>query len=390
MERMVTRAPRWLRWAHIANIGGSVLGMAIAGLAGKALPAAALFFFMYAGILGLAALTKHVSSRVRTVRIADKKLEIDGETIPVHAGVFVPGDRPFEVRLFDKKGRLLAEIDLDSEEEAKGVLRELGLDATARSFDFRGVSQAISTMPRAAALITALTVTIGGGFVLGAAHLLSAPVMLAWVALTVGLFVSLAPSTHIRVGADGVAVRWLGARWFFPYSSVRDVEHTGRGVRLVLEHGSFELRTATVAPTPEGRELLEALEHRVRDAFVAWRARDPAAAADRLAIGDRTLEVWLADLEKIANEERADYRSASLSEETLWRVLEDGSADPSARAAAARILRPRAGAVEKIRDIAGAIAAPQVRVALESIAGDVPEEEVMRAFESVSPRARSA
>jgi hypothetical protein len=116
----------------------------------------------------------------------------------------------------------------------------------------------------------------------------------------------------------------------------------------------------------------EGLAERINEAIETrkkGKSVDPAA----LARGGRNARVWVDDLRKLLA--RAEtFRAAPLSIEALTAIVEDASAPPITRAAAAAALsnageEPR----ERVRIAAEATAAPHLRVAFEAAAEGDPD-----------------
>jgi hypothetical protein len=104
------------------------------------------------------------------------------------------------------------------------------------------------------------------------------------------------------------------------------------------------------------------------------RHRDGAHSSSLLLErGGRPASAWLRDLPTLNAE---SYRRPSLPAEELWRIVENPSAPPTARAGAALVLRDNldsAGCV-RLRRAAEACAAPHLRAALDAVALAGPED----------------
>jgi hypothetical protein len=106
--------------------------------------------------------------------------------------------------------------------------------------------------------------------------------------------------------------------------------------------------------------------------------RDENVAA-LLARGERSTSEWLAAVRKQASPSEGS-RNLHLAEDRLWAVLEDPSADPTARVAAAVALRTQSGGRrapeldQRVRVAASSTAFPQIRIALEEVV-DAPDDE---------------
>jgi hypothetical protein len=131
--------------------------------------------------------------------------------------------------------------------------------------------------------------------------------------------------------------------------------------------------------------FVEALTRRWQE---ARRPRDARALEAELAQGTRTVAEWVAALEARAAEP-PDYRDAALPPAALAELAADPTAEPSARTAAAWLLR-RMGRVEHdaevLRAAASEAAHPRVRVALDAaLAGD--DAALAHALAAPMPRA---
>jgi hypothetical protein len=84
------------------------------------------------------------------------------------------------------------------------------------------------------------------------------------------------------------------------------------------------------------------------------------------------------------------FREAEVSADDLWRTLEDGAADPEARAGAAVALGPTLGEGDRarLRVAARVVAAPRLRVALEAVA-DGDEARVEEALAEIEAAGRT-
>jgi hypothetical protein len=80
---------------------------------------------------------------------------------------------------------------------------------------------------------------------------------------------------------------------------------------------------------------------------------------------------WMRELEAMQVGVEGSYRRATVSDEALWRVVQDASLDARMRAGAAVALRKvldDAGR-QRLRLVAGSTASPRLRVALEAAGG---------------------
>jgi len=161
----------------------------------------------------------------------------------------------------------------------------------------------------------------------------SSGVLLALLAVGLGLAWLLVPG-EASVGRDGVALRRLWNRRFFPFQRVHAVISTEHGVSLSTDQGTIQLPTATFFANDQGPR--EALARRIQDAMEAW------AAADRpeqpLPLDRRGLAVaaWRQSL--AAALQGASYRRDSVDHHDLLRLLEAPSSPLEQRVGAALAL----------------------------------------------------
>jgi len=175
-----------------------------------------------------------------------------------------------------------------------------------------------------------------------------------------------------------------------PMADVVSVEaHEERAIVLTLRNGIrrtwYTAMRQKHAPARH-REHRDAVLLRMQEALAAARARPRAPRlAELVERAGRRHEVWLADLRELRTRE-TDYRTAALSRDDLWGLVEDPAAPPDARAGAAFVLQ--AGSAEperaRLRIAANATASPRLRIALDSAAeGD--EQELADALDAVDP-----
>lgn len=225
------------------------------------------------------------------------------------------------------------------------------------------------TIPHAARIALAFTSVLAG--LLGAL-------------VTLGAGLSRAP---LRVGADGVAIG-LAAPRFVPYADIDRLErdrtrrgHTHHLAVLVLRSGerlhvgaSVELddpATLTRVGAAQG-ELDEALE---RHRLERHGGKATTARAALFARGDRGADDWLRELR--ARAQPGGFRETTLEPTEPLAVIEDPTAEPTARAGALVALCALGLTDEhrtRVRAAAAATAAPRLRVALEAVAADANDE----------------
>jgi hypothetical protein len=310
--------------------------------------------------------------RPARVRADAEGVRVGGELVARRSDItdaFVlpsPGHAPL-VRFLGKGRRVLCDVEVTSEAEGKELLRAAELDVTKRAVTFHGASPMYQTRAGpwlvALAMIVAMVAWLFVSKLLGIVPL-PLPVLIPLLALV---------PTRIRVGADGVATSWLGMfRKFFSYAEMTDVHPTENGVELALRSGK-KARIATTPARPGNSALSlasrEALLARLQEGREAFAQHRDAEASALVARGSRAIDEWLTALRELGS---AGYRDAALPRETLWRIAEDPTADPTARAGAAVALRSKLDDAERtrLRDAAEATVAPRIRVALEAAAED--------------------
>jgi hypothetical protein len=101
---------------------------------------------------------------------------------------------------------------------------------------------------------------------------------------------------------------------------------------------------------------------------------------------------WLRELDAVQVGAEGSYRQAVVSDEVLWRVVQDASLDEKTRAGAAVALRKVLGdeGRARLRVVAEATASPRLRVALEAASGGADGEIADSLEELTAPEARDA
>lgn len=155
--------------------------------------------------------------------------------------------------------------------------------------------------------------------------------------------------------------RVVGPLW----GLLRTPENTLDGFELTLFSGE-RLRFRTSERDEYGADVVA---DRIRHALArAQQAQGEVPDARLPSRGDRSVRDWLRELRAGAEAPSEPYR-ATLDSNRLWRVVEDGRGKPLERAAAAvvAVAHDEAGRT-RVRVAAGAVARPELRGALESIA----------------------
>jgi hypothetical protein len=267
-----------------------------------------------------------------------------------------------------------ARIVVPTEDDARGLVRALGLDPREGPRRFRaplGMAWVVTAV--VAATIACPFAIALLGTVLGT---------MALVAAAVG-FVRLSTQTF-TIGDDGLLVQRFLRKRFVPWASVaslqREVRYNrngpmvSRGFTVERDSGNgFFVDTTLERMRPgmfEGDHLYDAAH-----AAHARARRIQPRAADVLARGARPTHEWLRQL---ATAREVRYRVAAIPDEELVAVLANPSAEKTARVGAA-ICLARAGedARAKVRVAVEDIAAPEVRAAALAALSD--DEEALAA-----------
>lgn len=184
----------------------------------------------------------------------------------------------------------------------------------------------------------------------------------------------------VLVAPDGVRVRWLRLESFLSYREIDRIRlvEVDLGVFRIELHARDGRVLAFRGPEETIREVYARIE---QDRIELGHLEEDRHQV--LARGERDDAAWLEYLDKQRGQ--AGYRGA-ITEELLWSTLESPASPPSARAAAALILRRAVPNRARLGQTARFVAAPKVRVAIESAASDASDEDVAEAVVAVDDR----
>lgn len=363
--------------ARVVKTSTQLLALAafIAGIAGIGPAVANRWFFIAAAIAaggGLWALIGGSKMREAKVRIDAQGISINGELRVPRAEIkqahYAPsGPSGAVVNVSSKVSTSIAVRDAA---EAEAILRELRTDVETRTAEFAAVATSI--------LPVLGCIALGLGLMLLGAVLHFIPLLALGPLIAVGspfVFVS----ASVRVGMDGVTHRSRTGMKHYSIERIAKVTATRRGIMLHFHDGtSTQLPLAAGTLKPYERQDQAALIARIESVLAKAPTKQDGAVGWRLDRGEQPLAEWLASFH--TNE---SFRDAAIREEDLHAVLEKAPAKE--RVAAAMLLAKRGGNEERIRVAAEVVAAPKLRVALETIAkgeNDVERlEEVMREAE---------
>jgi hypothetical protein len=293
--------------------------------------------------------------------------------------VVVAAERGAVVSIQRTQGFFVA-VDVASEEEGHRLVSALGLGAAQRRAEFMVDSPLAARFPKWAAagsLAALLAIAMLG---LAKGMLLAWLIVVPWYLLVVAW---LRP-TNVTIGTDGVLLSWLGRKTLVPFSEMAAVAAEKGGLRFDLSDGRVVRVRAEWTSAQRLRSqpefasadvYLEALAARIEQAKAAAGGPDIAVLERK----DRPLGDWIQYLRGLTERGAAGFRAAPVLFEALWKTVENGHAEPAARAAAAVALGPALdeSGKERLRIAAGVVVTPKLRVVLEAAAAG--DEEALTA-----------
>jgi hypothetical protein len=195
---------------------------------------------------------------------------------------------------------------------------------------------------------------------------------------------ALLPQT-VEVGEDGVMLRSLGRRRFIRFDRIAAVTKNEVGVNLRL-HGGSDVELLLSQKEKADPKRVDALHTAIENARTDYALLTRAEEEALLVRGSRDLETWTKDMRALGEGGRSGYRAIAIPEERLWNVVENASADPSAREGAAIALHARLDdeGRDRLRVAAGGIAAPRLRIALTTIAETAEPERIRVALDAIA------
>jgi hypothetical protein len=275
--------------------------------------------------------------------------------------------------------------------QARAVLRAAGVAPEQRAVAIRlGVAAAggmravlvflvLIVAGVTATLIAGVVIEIGSGLKDHNPRDFPTAALLALLAVMAGsaLWALLTPllTTTLRIGTDGVVIQRLWHRRFLSRATITSAGE--REDRLVL----WQRSGVPVTLRTSGRAEATAVAQRIREALAD--RGDPGAGSTALARLDRhgrSVADWLREARTLGAA-RAGYREAALDRRDLLDVLEDATAPPERRIAAAAALGAGEGEVRtRVKAAAETCADPRLRVAIEAAgAGEIEEAQIEEA-----------
>ncbi len=277
-------------------------------------------------------------------------------------------------------------IELEDDEKARALVIALDLDPEKHVATFSVDEDPLRSRVR---WLAARLLVAAGALLIGAAVLYLARrndfFLFAVVPALLGYSLLLPRArvrTDIALAADGLTLRHRGRQRSIPLSSISEPKVSGNTATLVLTNGeTLDLRfggdndeTAALHHGAFMARLRQALGRRDR-------SRDPGEAM--LTRGEQETSDWAKQLSALARAEEG-YRVATVPPDTLWRIAEGSSAEPSARVGALVALHARLDDDARVRlqDLATRTAQRDLRAALEAAASGAEPEEILAAYES--------
>lgn len=313
----------------------------------------------------------------RTIAADERGLFVDGALLVPRRAIRAAApnaDGMVRIELGRGRSQLVAFDDLET---AHAFVRALGLHEEASVARYRALPPWSKHLGWLAVLLTT-----SPWILLNLLRFLSPAALVVVLLLYAVLALPMVLPQNVEIGHDGVLFSWLEKRRFVPYRRMREVRVTPHGVALELD----DMRVVEIRLTQKpDADLARSAEvaRRVRAAMERHAQHARAEEESFLARGSRSLDDWLRDMRALGTGEAGAYRTISIPRERLWAILENPSADPSAREGAALALHAALDDDERARLAAIGVrsAAPRLRVALETLAETQDEKRVRVAVE---------
>jgi hypothetical protein len=309
----------------------------------------------------------------------------------LRAGFILPreGLSPL-LRLERRWPRAPIELVLRDEEQGSALLRALGFDASQGVVELvlgsRVHVEQLSVGVSWLAWFIGVPLTIKAIFVLHPEPAATALLALGALALTAWA-VAVSRSTLVRVGMDGVLIRWFWSTRFIPHRELREVQpyasFFGYGVELQLSSGG-KLRLPIRERFTRARTHREVdrVGHRIQQALDLFRDQESADEVRLPERGGREIAAWIKALRASGSGAASDHRTAPTPPEALWQIVEDAAVEPLGRATAMIALSAGLDAPgkERLRSLLEVTAEPELRGVLEAAVEEADEEQLSHAL----------
>lgn len=342
-----------------------------------------------------------------SVEASEEGLRVDGALVPraeIRAGVVLPkSDKlPTRVRLTRRGVAPNIELCVSDVGTGRELLRALGFDASQSVATFSTMSRAVAHPGMFAGACVSAAALLGVVVMLIGKHTVAVPVaLLGAVVIALAMAVVGVIQTKLHVGADGVMARWLWWSRFLRWSEVASFSrYKLKGASTGDEGLSFKMRSGEEVKFPIGsvawsEDHMAMIEERIREAVDIHERGGAEEGAILLDRGARSIEGWVRHLRSLGEGANAGPRTAPVSRDRLFRIVEDPKAEATARAAAAVALGTSLDDAGRARldAAASATAAPKLRIAIEAAAknDEAAMTEALAAMdpEEAKPRARA-
>lgn len=317
----------------------------------------------------------------------------------IKSGLVLPRSDGGPVVRFRCKGlRLPVDVRVDDRDQARALLRALGLDASQQVATFRLPSRAIADPDKRmrwgfkyAALV--MGAAVGIAFLARLAPHAAPFLPLSLAALAFGAMALAVIPSKLQVGADGLHLKWLRSARFIGYGDVERIdpyEEPGNeknaliGLMLTLK-SKETIRIPIMSKRSTVRDEVYMLHERISEAIDTWSRGEGVAHAALVRRSGREPSQWVQALRGIGAFANADARTAPVMPEKLWRIVEDPAAPADARAGAAVALGQSGDDEVRARllSAASATAAPKLRIAIETAAKAESDEAMAAALAEV-------
>lgn len=342
-------------------------------------------------LLGVARVPRKPGSRRHAIMADPTGLSVDGVRLMDRASIMRAYCAPADADDGDRhavhiEGRFLrpaCTVFVESAEEGQALLAALQADPSSTRAHFRA-------LPPWAKHVRWLSIVLTASPWVFVNLLRLIPL---WsIGIIVALYgVILLPTflpQRVDVGHDGIFLRWLGNKRFIPFSDIDIVTDSKVGVVLFLrDDRHVEIRLSQKDSGAEAE--VRALVARIKEGMAAQAHLTRADEEAFLARSGRELDVWMADMRALGAGEIGGYRVAAIPRERLWAVVENPTADPSAREGAALALSVLIDDDERARLSALALktAQPRVRIALDGVSAEHDEARLRIALEAAESEA---